>query len=189
MKRLFVAIPVETEPALGEMLLQLQRQLAHEKINWVNTQNLHLTLKFIGEQPTTILPDIRHLMTAVASRHKAFSLNFGRTGIFGSRYDPRVLWLGCSTGDEPVKLLANDLLNEFTKIGFERDRQNFVPHLTLARIKHLSDKPLFQRTVGAIPQQHYATLRANGIVLYESVLRKEGPQYFVLSEAQLVSSS
>lgn len=188
MKRLFIALPVVSDAVLNNLLDSLQKQLHYERINWVKPANLHLTLKFIGEQPDSLIPDIQALMAEVCLRHQPFSLDFNRTGIFGSSYNPRVLWLGTTADATALNLLANDLLNTLERIGFERDRQNFVPHLTLARINHLSDKPRFQRIIGNIAQQHYATLDARSMVLYESILRKEGPKYLSLSESQLKSS-
>ena len=67
--------------------------------------------------------------------HKSFTIDFNRTGIFGSRYTPRVLWLGMQNTPQELYDLEEDLLTTFDNIGYLRDRQNFVPHITLGRIK------------------------------------------------------
>ncbi len=65
-------------------------------------------------------------------------------------------------------------------IGFARDRQNFVPHLTLGRIKNLTDKPRFQEVIGKIPQKAYIHKSVTELLLYESILHKDGPKYRVI---------
>jgi RNA 2',3'-cyclic 3'-phosphodiesterase len=179
MKRLFLAVPLHESAALMTLLEGLQRRLGHERISWVNPVNMHLTLKFLGETSPARVPEIIAAMEKCLSEHTSFVLDFDRTGIFGSRYDPRVLWLGCSQPPDALTRLAQDVLDAFDGIGFLRDRQNFVPHLTLGRIKGLKDKRLFQEVVQKIPQQRYLFEEVRRVVLYESILRKEGPLYKV----------
>ena len=96
MKRLFLAIPIKTnDNGFIPLLEGLRRQLAHEKrINWVKPDNIHLTLKFIGNTPNEDVPKIIDGVGEMLKNHKSFTMDFNRTGIFGSRYAPRVLWLG-----------------------------------------------------------------------------------------------
>lgn len=96
MKRLFLAIPIKTADNDFIPLLEgLKRQLAHEKrINWVRPNNIHLTLKFIGDTPNDDIPKIIDGVGEMLKKHKNFTIDFNHTGIFGSRYAPRVLWLG-----------------------------------------------------------------------------------------------
>ena len=179
-KRLFIALPLPATALLQELLKQLSHQLSHEKINWVKTQNLHLTLKFLGPVSTEKIPEIISTTKDCVKPYLSFNLDFNKTGIFGSRYDPKVLWLGLKTPSETLLSLTNDLLNQLDAIGFKRDRQNFVPHLTLGRIKQLKQKPLFQQVVQNIPQQSYLKADINEVILYESILHKTGPEYRVV---------
>jgi len=189
MKRLFLAIPLHAGGALPDLLNRLHKKLGHERINWVNPANLHLTLKFLGETPSSRIPEINAAMNVCLSKHKSFQLDFDKTGIFGSRYDPRVIWLGPTQIPAEITSLANDVLDTFDAIGFLRDRQNFVPHLTLGRIKALHDKRLFQEVVQQIPQQLYLREEVSRIILFESILRKEGPLYKVEQAFSLKSSN
>lgn len=179
MKRLFVAVPLQADERLMLLVDNLKNQLHHERINWVNPSNIHLTLKFIGETSEAKLPEIIKILEDCICMHPAFTLDFDKTGIFGSRYEPRIIWLGVSHLPKEIGLLAEDVLNAFDTIGFVRDRQNFVPHLTLGRIKGLIDKPVFQQVISQIPQKTYLQTRVSEVVLYESILRKEGPLYLV----------
>jgi 2'-5' RNA ligase len=185
MKRLFLAIPLSPEPALLALLQSLSSALDYERINWVKPANMHLTLKFLGPTADEKIPEIVSLINNCVRDVKPFDLKFDKTGIFGSRYQPRVLWLGLSEVSEHLKLLANSNIDAMDAIGFKRDRQNFVPHLTLGRIKNLTDKSRFQQVIGSIPQKTYISTLVNEILLYESVLHKSGPEYYVIQRFKI----
>jgi 2'-5' RNA ligase len=93
-----------------------------------------------------------------------------------------VLWLGMQQTPEQLLDLAEDTLDTFDKIGFLRDRQNFVPHITLGRIKELCEKQYFQKVVQAIEQKTYIRQEVTEVILFQSHLRPEGPVYKVVKK-------
>lgn len=179
MKRLFLAIPIKTNNNGFIPLIEgLKLRLSHEqRINWVKPQNIHLTLKFIGDTHPDEIPQIIENIDIMVKRHKCFTMNFNSTGIFGSRYAPRVLWLGMQNTPQELYDLEEDTLSTFDKLGFIRDRQNFVPHITLCRIKDLCEKQYFQKIVAGIEQKPYIEQNVNEIILFQSILRPEGAIY------------
>ena len=187
MKRTFLAIPVAVGADFPELVRHLQRNLEHERrnINWCKTNQIHLTLKFVGDTPDEDVPKIIEACQRVAQNHRPFTMDFNRTGIFGSNHSPRVLWLGMN--DEPKELydLENDVLDAFDSIGYLRDRQNFVPHLTVCRIKQLVDKPFFQKIYDAIEQKTYLHADVKELVYYQSFLQPTGAFYKVLKRIPL----
>ena len=187
MKRLFLAIPIKTaDNGFVPLIDGLKRQLAHEKrINWVRPQNIHLTLKFIGDTPNEDIPKIIETVEEMLKNHKSFTMDFNRTGIFGSRYAPRVLWMGMNETPQELYNLEEDTLTAFDKLGYLRDRQNFVPHITLGRIKELCEKQYFQKIVSSIEQKSYIKQEVNEIILFQSILRPEGATYKELKKFQL----
>ncbi len=104
--------------------------------------------------------------------------------IFGSRYDPKVIWFGIEKNSVLEDLVQN-IFTELTKCGWEKDRQNFVPHLTIGRIKELNDKPLFQKIVSKYNTVEIQDENVTEIILYESILRREGPLYVNVFSAKL----
>lgn len=184
MKRLFLAIPFEDCSAFVDLSQRLKSKLNFERINWVNPENTHLTLKFIGNTHTAEIPKIVGKTTDIISKHRSFTLDFNKTGIFGSRYEPRVLWLGMAKESPELLQLANDVLDGFDEIGFLRDRQNFVPHLTIARIKQLNDKPYFQKVINEIEQKTYLKSTVSKVILFESILRQTGVIHIPLHSFQ-----
>ena len=184
MKRLFVAIHIKPDPALISLVDALKSGLRYDKISWVNTAQLHLTLKFIGETNESV-EAFAKAMRAATFGMQAFDLKFDKVGIFGSSYDPRVIWIGSQQQNLMLNQLGENILNEMDAIGFKRDRQNFVPHLTLGRIREIIDKPHFQQIMKSQPPQVFQQTVVDKIILYESILRREGPLYKEISVVSL----
>lgn len=187
MKRTFLAIPIPVGEEYPALVQRLQRQLPHEQrnINWCKTNQIHLTLKFVGDTPDADIPKIVEACQQVARRHEPFAMDFNRTGIFGSNHSPRVLWLGMK--DEPKALyeLEEDVLEAFDGLGYLRDRQNFVPHLTVCRIKTLVDKAYFQQVYQGIEQKSYLRAEVGEIVYFQSFLQPTGAFYKALKRIPL----
>jgi len=178
MKRLFAAIKIHPDKNFLDQFCQLKKQLGHEKIKWVEVHNIHVTLKFFGETEVKKMPDIESVLHRIAISHSPFAIRLVNLGVFGSRYDPRVVWVGIEPYDRLVKLMK-DLHTELKTIGYEPDRQNLVPHLTIGRIKQLKDKQLFQDTIEKFKEISSSEMIASEFFLYESILKREGPVYTV----------
>lgn len=179
MKRLFVAVKLDPGEEFLKQLRDLQSKLAGERIKWVEEYNIHITLKFFGETPEDKIPGIIRGLEEVAAGTDAFSFSLRQLGIFGSSYDPRVVWVGIEPYADLVTLMTQ-LRNKMSRIGFEPDRQNLVPHLTLGRIKDLKDKKRFQQIISQHKEIASREMKADQIILYESILKKEGPVYLAL---------
>jgi len=170
MKRLFVAIKVVPDENFLKSYVALRHALQLEKISWVKPENFHLTLKFLGKTPEDKFPAIRTALQQVAEQTGNFSMKMAGTGIFGSSYKPRVLWFGIEN-DLAIHQLGETVLNNLDKAGFPRDRQNFVPHLTIGRINKIEHKKMFQDAVAAHRHDFLQEFTINKIILYESLLK------------------
>jgi 2'-5' RNA ligase len=188
MKRLFVAIPIAPDKDFATTYMALRKPLVLDRIKWVEPQNMHLTLKFLGKTPDDQIPQIHAALLAVASKHAEFDMLLNKTGIFGSSYQPRVIWLGDDDSKE-IRVLGEDLLNELDAAGFSRDRQNFVPHLTLGRIKQINSKKHFQNTIGQFKSAFSLRVPVKRFVLFQSILKPQGPVYRVLKTYPLVAKN
>ena len=168
------------------MVEKLQKSLPHERyMNYVKTNQIHLTLKFVGETPEDDLPAIYEACSKVAAKHKPFAMDFNRTGIFGSNGTPRVLWLGMTDAPQELYDLEADLLDAFDGIGYLRDRQNFVPHLTVSRIKRMIDKKFFEQVYQSIEQKTYLHADVKELIYFQSFLQPSGPFYKILKRFPL----
>jgi 2'-5' RNA ligase len=179
MKRLFAAVKIHPSPEFLKTYHSLKSSLKFCRITWVKPESIHVTLKFFGETEEKRIPEISRVLREVASSHKPFASELVNVGIFGSSYSPKVIWFGIEKAD-PLKKLGLDVLKSLETIGWEPDRQNFVPHLTIGRIKDVPDKHLFQRMIDMHKNdwmQEFSVVEFN---LYESLLLREGPVYKVI---------
>lgn len=179
MKRLFAAIKLHPDNTFTDTLSEFQAKLDRQHITWVSCHNLHLTLKFFGETKEDRIPEIEEAMLLGTAGIPTFNICLNRTGIFGSSYNPKVIWLGAEPNPE-LNQLFFQLKTELEKSGFTFDRQNFVPHLTLGRIRKISDKALFQQVIGDYREDFSLQQKIDSLQLYESVLTRQGPIYTTL---------
>lgn len=180
-KRLFAAIKIKPGKEFLEIYTSIRQILDFNIIKWVEPENIHITLKFFGETPSEEIPVIAEALTSSASGIEPFELTLENTGIFGSYYAPRVIWVGIKHNNMLNKLVGQ-VVENLEKSGYLSDRQNFVPHLTMGRIKEIKDKNHFQEVISHFSKYSYQKQQISGFELYESILRKEGPEYHVVEE-------
>ncbi len=184
MKRLFAAIKIYPSENFLKVYYGLKSNLRNDKIKWVDTKNIHITLKFFGETEESSIPEITDRLGGIARNHSSFVLDIKNVGIFGSSYRPKVIWFGIQQ-NEQLTGLASDVLDVMDEIGFKRDRQNFVPHLTTGRIKFVDNKSRFQQVIDNYRSKEIQNQEVTGFNLYESILKPQGPEYKIIERFQL----
>lgn len=184
MKRIFAAIKIQPSGTFHNTYYGLKSNLKSEKIKWVELENIHITLKFFGETDESKIDGIKELLAEIAGQHSSFSLNINNVGIFGSSYKPKVIWLGIEK-NEKLYSLANNVLDQLGSLGFKRDRQNFVPHLTIGRIKFIDNKIRFQEVIDRYKSREIQEQKVNQFYLIESILRPQGPEYRIIESFSL----
>jgi RNA 2',3'-cyclic 3'-phosphodiesterase len=182
--RLFVAleIPSAVRDNLAALIEELRAEdttAAKSKARWVRAENLHVTLKFIGDVDAGKLDAIRAALGEV-SAGGAVELRFRGLGFFPNEKRPRVLWagIGASPNLEP---LAAGIDARLEKLGIPRETREFAPHLTLARF----DPPGVSEKLRGAAQQNtareFGVVRAGEFHLFESKTRPTGAEYTRLS--------
>ena len=184
MKRLFAAIKIHPSESFISQYWSIRHSLNNEKIKWVDPENIHITLKFFGETPEHHISVINMALQQASGGIPPFELSLGNTGIFGSSYNPRLIWFGIDPCEELLTLSKN-IFGELKNIGIENDRQNFVPHLTIGRIKFLDDKKFFQQVIDKHKESFIQKEEVNEFHLFESILRPQGPIYKVITSFAL----
>ncbi|NVO01490.1 MAG: RNA 2',3'-cyclic phosphodiesterase [Bacteroidetes bacterium] len=179
MKRLFIAIKINPNDAYKNIHTSFKQNFKSDNITWVNLDVTHLTLKFLGETQENKIEEIDQILNKITLNFNSFELNVNNIGIFGSKYEPRVIWLGIEKS-EHLENLVKAIFDQLETIGFTKDRQNFVPHLTLGRIKNIADKKAFQNQIDLFKNKEIQKIKVTEFHLYESILHKTGPQYFGL---------
>lgn len=175
-KRLFIAARIIPDKPFLDHIGRFRTALRRERIKWVELNNIHFTLKFLGETEEQLIPVIDTKLREAAMQNDSITIKLHNLGIFGSRYQPRVVWAGMEPY-ESLKSLMQSVHRNLEEAGFPADRQNLVPHLTLGRIKELTDISFFQSCVEKFRLCTSEPLLIEKIILFESILRHEGPVY------------
>lgn len=187
MKRLFAAIKIVPDAHFLQFYRAFMKQLQYDSIKWVEERNIHITTKFFGETGEERIPDIKRVLRLRSEQTPPLTLHFSKPGIFGSSYAPKVIWLGIEPYLE-LSTLMKQLHDDLHAIGYEPDRQNVVPHLTLGRVRNIVNKANFQNTLSSY---RHLTLPGHTIaemILYESILRPAGPEYRVLEKFPFIAA-
>ena len=176
MKRTFIGLKIEPNGVLLHLFSDLKKNLNREQIRWIDPQNLHLTLRFLGNTDDSQLIDISKALDDLIPQFSQFELDIVGLGVFGKRSAPKILWAGVKMPENIYKLVEN--IEEIVcNAGFEGETRPYSPHLTLSRIKALSDSTRLLDLVDQYKQTHFLTQKVGEIILYESVLKSFGAVY------------
>ena len=184
MKRLFSAIDILPSPNFLNVYYELKAKLRDDKIKWVETENIHITLKFFGETREEKIPEICLALKDAALRSQPFDLTLNHIGVFGGFYKPRVVWIGIE-GSEELRILAQNVMTNLQTIGYAQEEEEFTPHLTIGRIKYINDKKYFSQVIEKQKDVFIQKSHVENIHLYESLLRPEGPVYTIIESFTL----
>ncbi|MCX7957679.1 MAG: RNA 2',3'-cyclic phosphodiesterase [Deltaproteobacteria bacterium] len=180
--RTFIAI--EPDEKAKERLLSFldkARKAVRGDISWTRKENLHFTLKFLGEIPKVKITEIEHLIQTISERHSVFNIGIGGVGFFPDIRKPRIFWAGIKSGQDELMSLAQDIENDCEYLGFAREKREFKAHITIARIRDpriKSDNTLLEK----LSQEDICSFSADRIILYRSDLLPAGAKYTVLKE-------
>ena len=145
-------------------------------LRWEQRERYHLTLQFLGPV-RELAPVVEGLAAAVRVRD-AFPFQLGGVGAFPKPGRARVVWMGATVGGSQLVDLAGAVAGALGPLGYEPDRKEFHPHLTLARLKVPDNVADVLAAVG--PDAVGETFTVGEVVLYQSQLSSEGPTYTVL---------
>jgi len=181
--RLFIAIEIPN--AVKEALEALQAELrrARAEVSWIRPENIHLTIKFLGEVAEERLDAIVRATVAAASNHPPAALGLSEVGVFDERR-PRVVWAGLRGDLEVVERVWLDLDERLGEEGFTRESRPFRPHLTIGRFKTQrgARELIAMASSYALPDLSFV---ARELAVVQSRLHPAGARYTALARARL----
>lgn len=181
--RVFLA--VEIDEKLLDEISKVQREFmkCEAPVKYVETENLHCTLKFFGEIDDNKLNDIIEVIEKKIKNHEPFKVNIKKTGVFPNERYVRVLWLGMDDV-EPFSNLQKDLDEDFIKMGFKKER-SYTPHLTIGRVKGSRNKEELLSKLKDMGEVEIGEMDISKITLKKSELTPAGPIYTTIKEFNL----
>jgi 2'-5' RNA ligase len=183
--RSFIAIelPDEVKFSLAEVQKGLKKSGAD--IRWVKTDNIHLTLKFLGDVKEENIDGINQALKGACNNHNVFGIEIRDIGTFPARKSPRVLWAGISCQDELIKL-QEEIDGAMASLGFAPEKRAFSPHLTIGRFKSSQGMNSLMKEIEAIRHDSFGRFDVRSIYLIKSDLKPSGAVYTRIKEFPLV---
>ncbi|MBS7658158.1 MAG: RNA 2',3'-cyclic phosphodiesterase [Candidatus Bathyarchaeia archaeon] len=179
--RCFIAIDVDQKNVI-EKILSIQKVLEESKVDLklVEPQNIHLTLKFLGEINEE---KVKKVIEAIKDiQFKPFKIILKGLGVFPTINYPRVLWVGVTNGFKEISLIFLKLEDKLAKLGFPKEERGFSPHLTIARVKSGKEKTELIKVLEKFKNEEIGEVPVESIKLKRSILTSKGPIYSTLFE-------
>ncbi len=180
--RLFIATPLsrQVETELANIIYQLKN--AAGNVKWVKPENIHLTIKFLGETDESLVERLSELIEETSRETKISKFTISKLGGFPNLIRPRALWAGLDGDHSELERLASRVDERVHKLGYEKETRKFRPHLTLGRVKKPQALPQLSHF---IENYKIATMpfEIDRLTLFKSTLTPQGPIYERLHEA------
>jgi 2'-5' RNA ligase len=179
--RAFIAVdlPLEIQDCLDQVERNLQERMGDVPVRWVVPENIHLTLKFLGDVSLNNLDVLTEILQAEAASHESIVISIGGVGAFPKVRNPRVIWVGVEAPEE-LMALQRGIETHTSRVGYAPDRRPFSPHLTLGRVSRNSS-PGDVRKIGDVLKDckvgFLGVARIKAVHLYRSDLKPDGAEY------------
>lgn len=178
--RSFIALELSED--LREQLTSLLKRLrqTNAAVKWVEPENLHLTLKFLGEVPEEQIEAIVEALRTVAQRTELFLFTARGVGGFPDLRRPRVLWVGVEAA-QPLMRLQKLVEGAMEQLGFAPERRAYHPHIALGRVKGMTGIERVRKIFSEYASVSFGSVPAKHLTLFRSDLSREGPTYTPLA--------
>jgi len=181
MIRSFIAFDIDSESVI-KRLMEVQKTLVNTgaDLKIVEPQNIHVTMRFLGDISPTMIDSIYEEMEKIS--FTPFEIELKGLGAFPTLKYARVVWAGIKGGAEKLADISNQLELRLLRLGFRPDPKGFSPHLTIARVKSGRNKAELIRIIQELQDYQFGMIKAGCLKLKKSVLTPKGPVYSTLKE-------
>jgi 2'-5' RNA ligase len=184
--RTFIAVAV-ADPVLRQLVaLQHELRLAAPDVKWVDRENLHLTLKFLGEVNETDLYKVCKTAEQAVAEQAVFEMNLVGVGAFPTAHRPRIIWAGVGSGADELSQMHHKIETAFRAQGYPREDRPFTPHLTLGRMRQPEPTPQLAAALANLANWSGGVTQVQEILVMSSRLSPSGPTYSVMSRGRLL---
>jgi 2'-5' RNA ligase len=169
------------------LLQKVQQELKLLKLRarWVRPENIHLTLKFLGDLDPDDIDKIGAAMTGAAIEFSPITMSVRGIGVFPGIKRPRVIWLGLGGDIRSLLALQGRLEEKLAGVGFPKDKRSFKAHLTLGRIKQSANPAVIRQMISEYASLSSDEFTCNQVILFKSDLKPLGAVHSKLKQANL----
>jgi RNA 2',3'-cyclic 3'-phosphodiesterase len=188
MARLRTFIAVAIDKTIRDRVVTLQETLARSgaDVKWVEPENMHVTLLFLGEVEDKTLPAVCRVVADVAAGLAPFEMSVAGAGCFPNARRPKTLWVGIGDGLQELVALHDALEPPLLDLGcYRREDRQYTPHLTLGRVKGDAGAAELTTALARRTDWQGGQVRVREVLVMSSELRSEGPTYTVLGRGKL----
>ncbi len=186
--RAFIAFELnsETKNALKDIQKHLEESEAH--IKWVKPENIHLTIKFLGNISVNQIDNIKNILHGVLDHEPSWSISIIEVGAFPRIENPKVIWAGLEQGREPIIRIAKSIDDRLKEIGFEKEKRPFQAHITLGRVRSPANKFPLIHNLKKYRLNQTIKQSITRVNLIKSTLTPRGPIYDILYSVLCLSN-
>jgi RNA 2',3'-cyclic 3'-phosphodiesterase len=186
--RSFIAIEMPTEVRKSLSRLQQSLKASGPQVKWVEPENLHLTLQFLGNIDAAKVSDIASAIEKAAAGIRPFRIEIGGLGAFPDTRRVNIIWVGLAGEMEKLDKLQKNIGANLTPLGFPPETRPFTPHLTIGRVRDFA-RPEERAALGRIIENTGYNVKykvdVTAVNLMKSQLTREGPIYSKLAAVAL----
>lgn len=180
--RTFIAIECSDRlcDACGSAIRELEPVV--DGARWVRHENIHLTLKFLGDVEDRELHTVCQQLESVTQGWDVFSVACRGIGAFPNVDKPNTIWIGIEDPDEALVKLQMAVAESFAQLGFPVERRPYKPHITLGRTRtRRFQRPEWQQMVDRYAKHEFGLLKVDNVTVFSSELERRGPTYTPLA--------
>ena len=187
--RAFIAVNLtpDIQRRLDDVIASYKRKLDHASVRWVPANNIHLTLKFLGDVSVANLDLLKKLLYAEIAVCRPFEISVGGSGAFPTIHRPRVIWVGVEAPQE-LTVVQSSVEAMTARLGYAPEERPFSPHLTLGRVSRNTTPQDFHLISSVLEKEKIGFLGAlcvQSVELYKSDLHPSGAVYANIFTAPL----
>jgi len=182
--RSFVAVEIQDKLVLSK-IREVQNILSSigADVKLVEPENIHLTMKFLGDVSEVKLEKIKSIISDLS--FVPFVMTLSNVGVFPNMNRPRTIWAGINSGIESLAEIHKIIEFRLNELGFQRDNRRFNPHITLGRVRGVTNLDLLVNALLDVADTPFGEVNVNAVFLKKSVLTNRGPIYSNLAVSKV----
>jgi len=183
--RSFIAIALNEDLKAELAGLQSFLKASGADVKWVQKDNIHITLKFLGDVQEERISFVKTALDDIAEKNRTFEIALGGIGAFPKPSFPKVIWVGMQKGSAESSGLAKMIEERLERIGFSKEERPFRSHVTIGRVRSPKHTEALQEKMLTARLKHALIQKVTTITLFKSQLTSQGPIYTVIHESNL----